>query len=206
LLTRRHPHVVVFDVGKVLIDWDLRYLYTKLIPDTDQLDAFLRDVITTDWHFRHDAGERVVDNLPVKLAEHPDHAALIRAYDARWMDSVGAPIPGVWTLVEQLAARGVPLFCITNFAAEFWPRFAATHPIVQRFRSVLVSGDVKLAKPDPRIYRLAKAMFGLRDGEALFIDDRLDNIESAEREGFHGHHFHDAARLEADLRSRGLLA
>ena len=74
-----------------------------------------------------------------------------------------------------------------------------------RFRDIVVSGDEKLIKPDPAIYTLALARFGLAPGEGIFVDDRLENIESAHANGFVGHHLTDAAKLRADLEGLGLL-
>jgi 2-haloacid dehalogenase len=196
---------VVFDVGHVLIDWNPRYLYEKLIPDQDRLDWFLAEVVTHDWHFQHDAGRPAAQTTAELAALFPAEAELIAAYVPRWLETIGRPVPGVAALVERLHARGVPLFAITNFSGEFWPRFATHYPLVQRFRDVVVSGDERLVKPDPAIFNLALHRFGLSAGEALFIDDRPDNVESAARCGFVGHHFTGAEPLAACLADAGLL-
>jgi 2-haloacid dehalogenase len=199
------PHAVVFDVGHVLVDWDIRYLYEKLIPDPTQLDWFLTHVVTKAWHFEHDAGRDAADTVPELIARHPEHQALIEAYVPRWLETVGRPIAGMFDLVETLHTRDVPLFAITNFSHEFWPRFAALHPVTQRFRDVVVSGAEKVMKPDPKIYAIALQRFGLKAGEALFIDDRLENVQGAAASGFHGHHFTSAAPLREALRDFNLL-
>ncbi len=199
------PHAVVFDIGHVLVDWDIRYLYEKLIADPDQLDWFLDHVVTRDWHFEHDAGRDAAETVPELVARFPQHQSLIEAYVPRWLETVGRPIPGMHHLVEELHQRCVPLFAITNFSHEFWPRFAALHPITQRFGDVVVSGAEKVMKPDPHIYAIALKRFGLGAGEALFIDDRLDNVEAANRSGFIGHHFQGVGPLRAALEQHKLL-
>ncbi len=199
------PHAVVFDVGHVLVDWDIRYLYEKLIADSAELDWFLAHVVTRDWHFEHDAGRDAAQTVPERVAQFPEHKTLIEAYVPRWLETVGRPIAGMFELVETLHQRGVPLFAITNFSHEFWPRFAALHPVTQRFRDVVVSGAEKMMKPDPAIYQLALRRFGLLPGEAVFIDDRLDNIEAANANGFHGHLFRDAVTVRSDLQKLGIL-
>lgn len=200
------PHSVVFDVGHVLIDWDLRYLYEKLIPDDDALEAFLGSVITRDWHFQHDAGRWTHETIPERIAAFPQHRQLIEAYEPRWLETLGRPLPGMAQLVESLHARGVPLYAITNFSAQFWPRFVEHFPLVRRFRDVIVSGAEKLVKPDPAIFRLALQRFGLGAGEALFIDDREDNVAAAQANGFTGHHFRGAVPLAQALAGYGLIA
>ena len=74
-----------------------------------------------------------------------------------------------------------------------------------RFEDIVVSGEVKLLKPDPAIYFLALRRFGLHPGEALFVDDRAINVEGACAVGMAAHLFVDAADLRARLEAEGLL-
>lgn len=196
---------VIFDVGRVLFDWDLRYLFAKLIADADELEWFVTHVVTPEWHFQHDAGRALADMVPELKTEFPDHAPLIDAYATRFNETIPAPMPGSLDLVELLDAAGVPLFAITNFGHEFWEGFRPTQPIFDRFRDIVVSGTEKLMKPDPAIYRLAIERFGIDPAGAIFIDDVAKNIDGAESVGIAGHLFRNAAALEADLVARGYL-
>ena len=107
--------------------------------------------------------------------------------------------------MQELAERGVPLFAITNFGAEFWDMFRPTQPIFDRFQDIIVSGVEKLVKPDPAIYTLALQRFGLKSGEAIFIDDNHDNVISARENGFAAHHFTDAESLRRELVALDML-
>lgn len=196
---------VVFDVGRVIVQWDLRHLFAQLIDDETELDWFCANVVTEEWHFEHDAGRPLDEMLPERKAMFPEHAHLIDAYRARFLDTVPGPVPGTAQLIERLAARGVPLFAITNFGAEFWEQFLPSAPVLGHFRDIVVSGQEKLAKPDPEIFRLAEQRFGFAGEQMLFIDDNPANIASASALGWQTHHFSDAAKLEADLAERGLL-
>jgi 2-haloacid dehalogenase len=196
---------VVFDVGNVLYGWDIGALYRKLIPDPARLDWFLTHVVTPEWHFQHDRGRPHAETVPELTAKYPAEADLIAQYVPRWLETITGPVPGMLELVDELDARGVPIFGITNFSGEFWPRFRDTAPVFDRFRDVIVSGDEKLHKPEPEIYRLALRRFGLQPGEGLFIDDRQDNIAGGEKVGFPGHLFTGVERLKTRLRAEGLL-
>lgn len=196
---------VIFDVGRVLFDWDLRYLFAKLIDDAGELEWFVTNVVTPQWHFQHDAGRPLADMLPELKAEYPAHAALIDAYAARFNETIPGPMPGSLELVERLDDAGVPLFAITNFGHEFWEGFRPTQPVFDRFRGIIVSGTEKLMKPDPAIYRLAIEQFGIDPAGAIFIDDVAVNIVGAESAGIAGHQFVDAATLERELVARGYL-
>lgn len=196
---------VVFDVGNVLYGWDIKALYAKLIADPVRLDWFCREVVTTDWHFAHDLGVDFASNAEALIARFPAEADLIRLFGPRFGETITGPIPGMIDLVERLAARGVPIFGITNFSHEFWLPFRATAPVFDHFADIIVSGAEKLAKPDPAIYQLALRRFGLAPGDAIFIDDREDNVLAAAANGFVAHQFRDAATLEAQLVALGLL-
>ena len=197
---------VVFDVGKVLFKWDLRYLFAKLIDDQQELGWFLSNVVTPQWHFQHDAGRPVAEMTAERTAEFPQYAALIDAYATRFNETIPGPVEGSLEIVSALAERGVPLFAITNFGAEFWDMFRPTQPIFDHFGDIIVSGVEKLVKPHPAIYALALHRFGLRSGEAIFVDDNIDNVISARANGFVAHHFKDAPRLRNELAEYGLLA
>lgn len=197
---------VVFDVGRVLFQWQLRSLFNKLIPDPAELDWFLTHVVTEEWHFQHDAGRPLSEMVPELQARFPNHAHLVTAYAERFNETIAGPVPGSLELVAQLDARGIPLYAVTNFGAELWASFRPTEPVFDRFRDIVVSGEEKLAKPDPAIFRLAERRFGRPAHAMLFIDDNAANIASARGEGWQVHHFSDAGRLEADLRARGLIA
>jgi 2-haloacid dehalogenase len=196
---------VVFDVGKVLFEWDLRHLFAKLIDDHDELEWFIANVITLEWHYDHDKGRMLAETIPERIALFPEHEALIRAFAERFNETIPGPVPGSIELVEELYVRGVPLYAITNFSADFWPPFRAGQPVFDRFRDIVVSGVEKLHKPDPAIFALAAERFGHAPGEMLFIDDNADNVAAARACGWHAHHFVDAEGLAAELRERGLI-
>lgn len=196
---------VVFDVGRVLYQWQLAHLFEKIVSDPGRLAKLLDEVVTEEWHFEADAGRSLADMVPERIALYPDFEAEIRAYAARFNETIPGPVPGSHALVERLDARGMPLFAITNFGAEFWAGFRPTAPIFDRFGHIVVSGEEKLAKPDPAIFALAEGRFGKPAEAMLFIDDNRANVEAAAACGWQVHHFTQAPALEADLASRGLI-
>ncbi|MEP7223218.1 MAG: HAD family phosphatase [Novosphingobium sp.] len=196
---------VVFDVGRVLFRWDLRHLFAKLIVDPAELEWFVGNVVTEQWHFQHDAGRPLREMLAERIAEFPQYAPLIQAYAARFVETIPGPVPGSLELVHALDQQGVPLFAITNFGADFWPGFRAGQPVFDLFRDIVVSGDEKIAKPDPAIFDLAQRRFDRPVERMLFIDDNAANITAAARLGWQVHHFRDAPVLAADLQARGLI-
>lgn len=195
---------IIFDVGNVLYQWDIRHLYAQLIDDPSDLDDFVTNIVTPEWHFQHDAGRPLAEMVDELTARFPEHATLIAQYVPRWLETIPGPVPGMIDLAERLALLGYPLFGITNFGVEFWDMFRPTAPIFDLFRDIVVSGAEKLVKPDPAIYHLAIARFAIDPARTLFIDDREDNVASAIACGLQGHVFRNIATLEAELATLGV--
>ena len=199
------PTAVVFDIGRVLFDWNLRHLFEKLILDPVELDWFLTNVVTEDWHFQSDAGRPLAEMVPARIAEFPDHAPLIEAYTARFNETLPTAIPGTHAIVRRLAERGVPLYALTNFGAEFWAAFRPAQPIFELFADVVVSGEERCAKPDPGIYAIAERRFGHPPERLFFTDDNPANVAAAAARGWQAHLFTGVEGLEAELVASGLL-
>ena len=196
---------VVFDVGRVLYQWDLALLVDKLTDDPAERDHILAEVITTDWHFQHDAGRPLGEMVPERIAEYPHAERFLTAYATRFNETIPGPVPGSLEIVRELHAAGVPLFAITNFGAEFWAAFRPTAPIFDLFRDIVVSGEEKLVKPDAAIFALAARRFGHAPDAMLFIDDNPPNVAGARACGWQSHLFTNAPTLRADLVERELL-
>ncbi len=144
--------------------------------------------------------------VPERIAQFPDRRALIEAYVARFNETLPHPIPGTHELARRLAGNGVPLYGLTNFGAEFWAGFRPTARLFDLFTDVVVSGEERCAKPDPRIYEIAETRFGHPPHALFFTDDNPANVAAAAQRGWQAHLFTGAARLEAELVARGLIA
>ena len=196
---------VVFDVGNVIVRWDPRTLYSKIFPDPGERDWFLANVCTAAWHARTDAGVSFADNGRELVARYPEHTAAIRAWEERWWEMFSGPIPETEAVIEDLAARGVPMFGLTNMSAETVDGTLAMSPAFARLTELIVSGREGLMKPDPRIFELTARRAGLAPAELLFVDDSAVNVGAAAAAGFDIHHFSDPAALRPALAQRGLL-
>lgn len=196
----------IFDLGKVVIDWNPRHLYRDLIPDPAARERFLATVLTDDARARVDAGEPVADSIARLSAAHPAEAHLVRAYYDRFDRTMRETMPGMDALLRALKARGVPLYALSNWSAETFaatrPRFAA---VLGLFDDIVISGAVKLVKPDPRLFHLALDRWQVRAEDAVFIDDMPDNVAAAQALGLTAIQFTGADDLRARLRALELL-
>jgi 2-haloacid dehalogenase len=201
------PTTVIFDLGGVLIDWNPRHLYRKLFAEEAAMEAFLAEVCTNAWNTEQDRGRSFAAAVEELVARHPEQRHLIEAYHRRWIEMIGGPMAGTVAILDRLAGREVPLFALTNWSAETFllvrddPAFA----FLDRFERVFVSGELRLIKPDPAIYRHVLEASGRRAAECLFIDDSAVNVDAAREVGLHTHLFRTPEALCDELRGFALL-
>jgi 2-haloacid dehalogenase len=192
--------IVVFDLGGVLIDWDPRHLYRKLFAgDEAAVEHFLETVCTHDWNRYQDAGRSFAEGARLLKAEHPDKAELIDAYGARFDEMMSGPIAGSVDILAELRARGTPLYLLSNFSAETFPPAFERFDFLRWFRGMVISGEVGVIKPDPRIYEIMLTRFAIDPHRAVYIDDVAVNAEAAAGMGIHGIHFTTPAALRDEL-------
>jgi len=197
--------IVVFDLGGVLIDWNPRHLYRKLFADEAAMEAFLATVCTQEWNERQDAGRSLAEAAALLRAQHPRHAELIEAYGARFDEMMKGPIDGSVAILQALYDRGVPLYALSNWSAETYPLAAKRFDFLRLFRGLVISGEVGVIKPDPRIFRILLERHRIEPAEAVYIDDNPRNAEAARALGLHGIHFTDPLKLRRELEDLRLL-
>jgi 2-haloacid dehalogenase len=196
---------VVFDLGGVLIDWDPRYLYRKLLADEAEVEEFLATICTPEWNAEQDRGRPFAEAVAELSERHPAHAANIAAFHERWPEMLGGDVPGTAELLAELRATGVPLYALTNWSAETFALARERFEFLDWFDGLLVSGEERIVKPDPAIFQLLLDRFGLDAGATLFVDDSEANVAAAAALGFDAVRFRDPDRLRRDLAERGLL-
>ena len=198
--------IVVFDLGGVLIDWDPRHLYRKLFAGDDAaMEHFLANICTHEWNRCQDAGRSFADGARLLKAAHPDRAELIDSYFARFDEMMPGPIAGSVEILAELRDRGVPLYGLTNFSAETYPATFERFGFLRWLRGILVSGEVGVIKPDPRIFELLIERFAIDPRRAVYIDDVSANVTAARPFGIHAIHFTTPAALRSELAALGLL-
>ncbi|MFA9441830.1 HAD family hydrolase [Uliginosibacterium sp. sgz301328] len=203
-MTANAIDTVVFDLGNVMIPWDPRVLYRKLLQDEAAVDAFLRDICPPAWNAHQDRGRPIAQGVAEHVAQHPEHEALIRAYYDRWNETIGEAIEGSVALMRELKAKGLHVFALTNWSGETFPRARVRFPFLAEFEGIVVSGDEMMIKPEPEIYQVLFERYGIEPTRAVFIDDSIANVEAARAQGMKGIHFRNPEALRVELRELGL--
>ena len=184
---------VIFDFGGVVCTFSQDAILDDFC--TGEAHARLKPVLFRSWQALDegpaDYEEYVAETL--KLLDGEDKQIAQRFF-REWHRSM-RPIPGIWALVGELKARGYGVYLLSN-ASTWFAGHLDDYPILRLFDGRLISAPEKMAKPEERIYRLALERFGLNAAETLFVDDRAENTEAAERVGIAGYVFDgDAEKL-----------
>ena len=184
---------VIFDFGGVVCTFSQDAILDDFC--TGEAHARLKPVLFRSWQALDegtaDYEEYVAETL--KLLDGEDKQIAQRFF-REWHRSM-RPSPGIWALVGELKARGYGVYLLSN-ASTWFAGHLDDYPILRLFDGRLISAPEKMAKPEERIYRLALERFGLNAAETLFVDDRAENTEAAERVGIVGYVFDgDAEKL-----------
>ena len=204
--TPSRRRVVIFDLGGVLIEWNPRHLYRKLFPgDERAMEAFLSEVCTVEWNERQDAGRTFAEAVDELMPRHADKRELIEAFSRRFDEMITGDIPGTVDILADLRRAGVPRYALSNWSAETFVPQRARFPFLAWFDGIVLSGEERVIKPDPRIFRILLDRYKVVADEAVFIDDNPANAAAADALGIHGIHFRSPPELRRDLETLGLL-
>lgn len=199
-------NTVLFDLGKVLLDWDPRYYYRDVFRSDEQaMERFLSAAVPPAWVLEMDAGKPMAQAIAERQRAHPEYAGQIAMWEQGWRVMLRGEIAGSVAILAELKALDRRLYALTNFSAETWPVAKQRFNFLDWFEDAIVSGEHGMVKPDPRIFRLAIERCRIEPGKTVFVDDLPVNVEAARALGFHALHFTGPERLRADLAALDLL-
>ncbi len=196
---------LVFDLGGVLIDWNPRYLYRRYFPgDPQAVEHFLSETGFFEWNVTQDAGRPFAEALPEICARFPHYAELFRAYDEYYEETISGPIQPSVEILRELKQAGYPMYALSNWPAEKYYRVRPRYDFLAWFDGTIISGDVKLIKPDPRIFALTLERIGRPAAECIFIDDSDGNVAAAAALGFQVIRYRSPEELRVELAGLGI--
>ncbi|WPP48500.1 HAD family hydrolase [Catalinimonas niigatensis] len=198
-------HTVIFDLGGVLIDWNPKYLYSKVFSDEKEIDFFLKEICHSEWNRAQDGGRSFADASHERITAYPKYEQAIRCYFDRWEEMLGGAIEeNVEILCQLHQQKNVDLYAITNWSHETFPIALNKYDFLHYFKDIVVSGTEKLLKPEEAIYRLLLKRNSLTPEHCVFIDDVLENVEGAQNMGMSGIHLSAETDLAAELKKLGI--
>ncbi len=196
---------VVFDIGNVLVHWRPEAAFDRLIGEARRRALFAAVDLDT-MNERVDLGDEIADVVAECAADHPEWSEEVLIWNTHWGEMFQPVIPGSVRLLRALRARGVPVLALSNFGASTFDLAQIMYPFLTEFDQLYVSGRLRMMKPDPAIYEALETGSGYTPERLFFIDDRPDNIATAEARGWQGHLFEGPEGLAARLVAEGLLS
>lgn len=174
---------VVFDLDGLMFDTEALFhrVAGEMLAD--------RGKVLTPEIMRAMIGRRAVDaGLAFKTLAGLDEPVEDLMAEARSrflaeMDAAVHPTPGLFALLDHLAARRLPLAVATSSRRSYAERLLDSHGLLDRFEFLLTSEDVEQGKPHPEIYLKAVARFGVPAANVLVLEDSAAGLEAAKGAG-----------------------
>jgi 2-haloacid dehalogenase len=196
----------IFDLGKVIVDWNPGYLLHEITADEAELKFLVEEVLDLEWFRAVDAGYPLSKAIAERSEIYPEYATAMQLYVDRWPETIRGLFEGTLEIVRELHASGVPLYVLSNWAGETWARVEQDFAFLDLFEDVIISGHVGMAKPDAAIFEKARDQFNVDPIATLFIDDSPKNVYAAKDVGFQAVVFETPEKLRRDLIDLGFFA
>lgn len=194
---------IVFDFGGVLVDWDPRYLYRGVFQDSEEMEYFLNNICNSAWNIKQDEGRTLEEGTKILQRTFPKYSEQIEMFYGRWREMVGGDISDNTKLLAPLKLN-YHLFGLTNWSMETYPYAYNRFQFFQEFEGIVVSGEERVIKPGKEIYNILLDRYSIVAEESLFIDDNIDNINSAKELGFNTIHYTSGVDLKMELIAKGI--
>ncbi len=190
---------IIFDLGGVILEWNSDLILERFYSDLDVRVAVKAGLFQhADW-LQMDRGMLTESEVIPRVTKRTGRPAaeLTELFDA--VRTSLRPKPDTVALIERLAHSCVPLYCLSNMPARTFAYLRERHAFWPRFRGIVISGEIKMMKPEREIFEYLLDRFDLDPAETVFVDDHQPNIEAAQAMGLHTVLFRDARQCELEL-------
>ena len=186
----------LFDLGNVFFDWNPERILKPIFNDDERMNFFINNISFPLLDTRCDAGITIEVAVNDAIKKFPEFEKEIKLYYPNHGNMVGGFFQKTVDVFYKIKELNYPCFVLSNWSAETYEGMEETYPFLKDFDGKIISGRDFLIKPDPAIYELAISRFDLIPQETLFIDDRLDNIEAAQKFNFQTIHLTDPSLIQ----------
>ena len=195
---------VIFDLGGVLVDWDPEAALRRMgLPEEEVKEIARNTTFSPEWNEVDRSAISKEKLFATMLANVPEK---YREDAARFLN--GGVFDGIHSFsysadwLKSLKERGLCLYLLTNYSEwMFNYHYENEFSFTDSIDGMVVSGKVKLLKPDRAIYEALMEKYGLKPEECVFFDDRAENVEGARKCGINGIVFTDFETARAKLNS-----
>jgi len=201
----KRARAAIFDLGRVLVDFDYSIMARALAPhcriSADELRALLDQSSLLN---RYESGGMTTGAFFAEVKARSGFRGELAAFAALFAD-IFTPIGPMITLHESLAARGVPTFAFSNTNELAVRHLRARFPFMSRFDSLVLSYEHGAMKPDARLYEIVERVTALRGADLFYLDDRPENVQTALARGWQAFVHESPEKSIEAARGAGLL-
>lgn len=192
---------LIFDFGKVLVDYSFDLVIDPLFNDKDECLNFKQVVCSPEFTDLCDKEEIPFEELIADMKkQYPQWEYPLQQFCDRYLEFITGEIPGMKALLLRLRSEGFKLYGLTNWCSMVY-KVIDHYDILQMMDGRIISSEEHLLKPDVAIYQCLCDRFHLSPSECLFTDDKLINVEGAKAAGWKAIHFQNAQQYEQELRT-----
>ena len=190
----------LFDLGGVFFDWNPNYFFINIFRDLEERQYFLNEICNDAWNIQQDAGRSIKDAEIELIPKFPKYEKQIKMYYANHRNMIKGTFTKSIEILNYLKKNNYECYVLSNWSAETFIGMTENYPFLKKFDGLLISGEDKLIKPNLDIYQLAIKRFDLDPHKCVFIDDKLENIETAKKLSFHTIHLKNPQTINAEIK------
>lgn len=199
------PKAVVFDLGKVLLDFDYGIAIRRLLPKVrlsiGQLDALINQ---SPLLFDYETGMIGTDEFFVRVQAASGYQGTVEEFGATFGD-IFREIEPMTALHAALRRRGIATYIFSNTNELAIGHIRRQFPFFSQFDGYVLSYEHQAMKPAPKLYEAVETLAGRRAGDLLYLDDRPENVEAASERGWRAVLHQTPGQSRAAVAATGLL-
>ena len=199
------PKIVVFDLGKVLVDFDYIIAARRIAARAALPSGEVKDLLMhAPWLGCYETGRMTRAELFDEVCKTTGFRGTIAEFSEFFAD-IFTPIPPMIELHAELRQQGIPTYIFSNTNDLAAGHIRRSFPFFSNFDGYIYSYEVGVMKPDARIYEALERRAGRRGGEILYLDDRAENVAAGAARGWQVILQESPEKTRAAMRELGLL-
>lgn len=196
---------LIFDFGKVLVDYDFDQFLSLFIPTANRRMDFFAKFCNQALVNRCDKGDETFEQIILEQQGlYPQWREELQTFHDRQIEAVTGEVEGMYDLLSTLKREGYRLYGLTNWSKEVYAVMERYSRIFELLDGQVISSEEHIIKPDPAIYQRLFERFHLKPEECIFTDDKPENILGSKAVGMSGIVFENARQYEQALSKLGI--
>ena len=170
------PSIVVFDLGKVLLDFDYSIAGRRIAAQANLTPADVQKFLDhSPLLYRFETGLMTQQEFFDEVRQLTGFRGSFEEFAGHFAD-IFWEIPPMIELHAQLRRQGIPTYIFSNTNDLAMVHIRRNFPFFANFDGYILSYEVRAMKPDAKIYEALEKMSGKRGAEVLYLDDRPENV------------------------------